>query len=372
MRHRLQVHTSPHSGASRSAPAHALSSRRQAVSPLAGFLPSLAGDRLRTPPLTTERACECGGCATCANQRADRGRVAAPSLFADQSDVLTAPPSVDEVLRTPGEPLEAAEQRFMESRLGHDFGRVRVHSDARAAESARAVGAVAFTAGPHIVFGSDRYPPRSARDHGVLAHELVHVVQQRQVGPRFPGPLRLGSPGDVLEHEADRVTTGVVGPWNITHRAVASVVQRQMEVGGGEQAAAPDDDRQKYECLAALMEKENWRYELVIGKYTDASASLETLNDISLSLREQLGNQVFADCLCCGEVVAVQAKEAAPGIHSTKEFLNPPPPDVQGSPETDPDVVGLGERAVNAQGGQYFIEIFVKMRWGRTAHCGCT
>lgn len=64
----------------------------------------------------------------------------------------------------------------MESRFGHHFSQVRVHADARAAESARAVDAVAYTAGHDVVFGLGRYQPASADGRRLLAHELTHVV----------------------------------------------------------------------------------------------------------------------------------------------------------------------------------------------------
>jgi hypothetical protein len=67
----------------------------------------------------------------------------------------------------------------MESRLGYDFGRVRVHTDATAAESARAVDALAYTVGRDLVFASGQYAPGTGTGRKLLAHELVHTVQQR-------------------------------------------------------------------------------------------------------------------------------------------------------------------------------------------------
>jgi hypothetical protein len=88
-----------------------------------------------------------------------------------------APPIVDEVLRSPGEPLSAPARAFFEPRFGQDFGAVRVHTDAQAADSARGIGAVAYTVGSRIVFGSGRYAPQSASGRALLAHELAHVAQ---------------------------------------------------------------------------------------------------------------------------------------------------------------------------------------------------
>jgi hypothetical protein len=65
----------------------------------------------------------------------------------------------------------------METRFGHDFSRVRVHTDSRAA---RAVRALAFTSGHNIVFDAGQYAPGTETGTRLLAHELTHVVQQNQ------------------------------------------------------------------------------------------------------------------------------------------------------------------------------------------------
>ena len=70
-----------------------------------------------------------------------------------------APSIIHDVLRAPGQPLDATTRAFMEPRFGHDFSRVRVHSDAKAAESARAVNALAYTVGQDVVFGVGQYAP---------------------------------------------------------------------------------------------------------------------------------------------------------------------------------------------------------------------
>lgn len=87
-------------------------------------------------------------------------------------------PIVDEVLRSPGNPLGSTTRVFMEARFGHDFSRVRVRTDARAAESARAVEALAYTVGRDVVFAAGQYAPETSTGQKVLAHELSHVVQQ--------------------------------------------------------------------------------------------------------------------------------------------------------------------------------------------------
>lgn len=88
------------------------------------------------------------------------------------------PPIVHEVLRSPGQPLDPATRTLFEPRFGHDFSRVRVHTYAEAAESARAVDALAYTVGRNVVFGVGQYLPKSSAGQKLIAHELTHVVQQ--------------------------------------------------------------------------------------------------------------------------------------------------------------------------------------------------
>lgn len=91
----------------------------------------------------------------------------------------TVPPGIYQVLHSPGQPLDVTTRAFMEPRFGHDFSHVRVHTDAQAAESARAMNALAYTVGQDIVFGARQYTPDTLEGQHSLAHELTHVVQQR-------------------------------------------------------------------------------------------------------------------------------------------------------------------------------------------------
>jgi hypothetical protein len=112
------------------------------------------------------------------------------------------PPIVDEVVSSSGQPLDSSTRGFMESRIGHDFSQVRVHSDDRAAASARAIHANAYTVGSNVVFGPGRFQPSSRQGQHLLAHELTHVVQQR-AGVHLSNGI--GQPGDVYERQADQV-----------------------------------------------------------------------------------------------------------------------------------------------------------------------
>ncbi len=90
----------------------------------------------------------------------------------------SAPGMVSDVLRPGGQPLDPGTREFMESRFNHDFGQVRVHAGNRAAESARALNAVAYTVWPDVVFGAGQFSPDTGAGRRLLAHELNHVVQQ--------------------------------------------------------------------------------------------------------------------------------------------------------------------------------------------------
>jgi hypothetical protein len=91
-------------------------------------------------------------------------------------------------LRGGGEPLPASQRAFFEPRFGYDFSQVRVHTGAHAAESARAVKAMAYTVGQDLVFNQGQYAPESQDGKRLLAHELTHVVQQKNERglQRFP------------------------------------------------------------------------------------------------------------------------------------------------------------------------------------------
>lgn len=114
-------------------------------------------------------------------------------------------PVLDVVGSGGGRPLDPDTRSDMEGRLGADFGDVRVHTDGAASDSARSVGAHAYTVGSDIVFQRDAYDPTSTAGRTTLAHELTHVVQQRS-GPVDGTPtgsgISVSDPGDRYETAA--------------------------------------------------------------------------------------------------------------------------------------------------------------------------
>lgn len=120
-----------------------------------------------------------------------------------------------DVVSSGGHPLAEPVRTDMESRLGHDFSDVRVHTDDAASRSAESVNAHAYTVGSNVVFQREKYDPSSTPGRTMLAHELTHVVQQRS-GPVDGTPtgsgVRVSDPSDRYEREAaanaERVMSG--------------------------------------------------------------------------------------------------------------------------------------------------------------------
>jgi hypothetical protein len=126
-------------------------------------------------------------------------------------DSAQVPPVVRRVLDTPGQPLDPVARSSMESRFGRSFRDVRVHTDALAAESARAVYAHAYTVGQHIVFDSGQYQPETPEGRHLLAHELAHTIQQHGL-QKSSNDIAMDHSGDYqhLEREAESVSRSVM------------------------------------------------------------------------------------------------------------------------------------------------------------------
>jgi hypothetical protein len=171
------------------------------------------------------------------------------------------PSPVHDVVSSKGSPLEPGVRREMESAVGHDFGDVEVHTDSRAADSARSVQAHAYTVGNHIVFGEGRFRPDTDAGRHALAHELTHVVQQRQGpvdGTPAAGGIRVSDPGDRFEREAEanasRVTAGDGGAGGEATPAAAAVQRHADEDDAAEapvQRQAADEEEEEAPAEAA-------------------------------------------------------------------------------------------------------------------------
>lgn len=108
-----------------------------------------------------------------------------------------------------GSPMDNATNSFMSSRFGADFSNVKIHTDSSAARMSNSINAKAFTHQNHIYFNQGQYQPNTHEGKTLLAHELTHTIQQGAVGSSIQAKLKLGSPNDQYEKEADQVADAV-------------------------------------------------------------------------------------------------------------------------------------------------------------------
>jgi hypothetical protein len=152
--------------------------------------------------------------------------------------VNEVPPIVHEVLRSPGQPLDPATRASLEPRLGHDFADVRIHTDAKAAESARTVHALAYTFGRDVVFGAGQYALHSSEGRKLMAHELAHVAQGGGQGIGIPRTI--SSPDSPAERDATIVAESIATDRSFRPAMsvkAAAMVRRQP---GPRRPAGPD------------------------------------------------------------------------------------------------------------------------------------
>jgi hypothetical protein len=112
---------------------------------------------------------------------------------------------VSAALRSPGQPIEDECRAWFERAFGRDLSHVLIHTGSEARRSASLLGARAYTVGNHVVFAEDNYDPFDPAGRQLLAHELVHVVQQYDAAPVRRAPLALGGEDDFYEQQARRI-----------------------------------------------------------------------------------------------------------------------------------------------------------------------
>ncbi|MFE4494810.1 DUF4157 domain-containing protein [Streptomyces niveus] len=164
---------------------------------------------------------------------------------------------VHDVVSSGGSPLDSETRTDLESRMGADFSDVRIHNDSAAHESAKGVGAHAYTVGNNVVFQRDAYDPSSPQGRTTLAHELTHVIQQRQgpvEGTEAPGGIRVSDPSDRFEREAvanaDRV---LADPTPAAAPPVAA--QASASATPAVQRAAEDEEEQPADVQGSFVQR---------------------------------------------------------------------------------------------------------------------
>ena len=261
--------------------------------------PAEAARQLRPSEVRLQRKCSCGDdgeeCDSCREKRLQR-------KAARDAAMNEAPALADEVLHSPGQPLDTEARRFFEPRFGYDFSRVRVHTDARAAESARSVQALAYTVGDCVVFSSGQYAPRSDSGRRLIAHELTHNVQQRA---GHPVSVQRAVTKD-FEKLRDWLTRGFFD-WAVTDADAHKSLMLLKSLN-------PTDLRD----TVAAMEKEGWVDTLFSNVSDDDAAKeteiLEKINDV----RVHKGGKGQPDLV--GPCDAKQRKAIDDRVSATKDW----------------------------------------------------
>jgi hypothetical protein len=232
-----------------------------------------------------QRACSCGRSRQRNEEHLKKGAL-------QRQTAGLASPFIHEVLRSPGQPLDQSTRELMEARFGHDFGRVRVHVDARAAGSARAVNARAYTVHKDIVFGAGEYAPATPSGRRLLLHELTHTVQQTgatpPVGSAGHAELGIGPEDDSSEREARRNAEALDTDAMLTsHSPAAAHLQREaLEPTAGRPSLSGGtlpfrESRDLLECIRIMGDPEYCRQE-VLGEAPQSCAIPGNARSVSL------------------------------------------------------------------------------------------
>ena len=233
--------------------------------------------------------------------------------------ISEASPSVHAALSSPGQPLPPALQEEMGQRFGHDFSRVRVHTDSKAAESARAVNALAYTVGQDVVFSEGSYTPHLQHGSKLLAHELAHVIQQDRGGASQPALQ-----GGALEQHADAAASAFVsgsGSITVSGASATGIARQPIEQEKKRRLRdmlnldpAKPQDRQLGSELDLI---ENLL--TVSGMPLNDKAIVEKALELQKNTEGKVGGAVLAyyDRIAAGAVGGMLAQAAAPVVTKT-------------------------------------------------------
>jgi Domain of unknown function (DUF4157) len=220
-----------------------------------------------------QRTCDCGEhtgggeCEDCKKKK----KMPLQRYANGSASPAIAPPVVHSVLRSPGQPLDEDTQTYFASRFGHDFSGARVHTDEQAAESARAVSALAYTVGSHVVFDAGRYSPANSGGRRLLAHELTHVVQQQHESISSPHyRLEVGPSQDSFELEADQMADHIASGMEASQEAGSNLPPTHVALRlQRAEAAAPGPSRATVPLLAENDARDTQSGQMRKGEFLD-------------------------------------------------------------------------------------------------------
>ncbi len=284
---------------------------------------------MRMPEPQLQRACACGGaCPKCQTEQPGREHESLQMKPVGSGDLgqTAVPPVVDEVLSARGQPLDTAARVFMESRFGHDFSRVRVHTGENAAVSTKAVGALAYAYGSDVIFGAGQYSPHTYEGRRLLAHELAHVVQQQSFIPQNDA---LADGDTAAEVEAERATAAVAQVDDVAvireRRAGAIQLKRDDDVKPTQPTLIKirpgDTDRIEDAYGAGSLDETQWRNLLDSAEQALAKRQSEAATRAYLTLYADVAKLAQATRVVTSGVINVVTgsrggcRDARPGLN---------------------------------------------------------
>jgi hypothetical protein len=197
---------------------------------------------------------------------------------------------VDRAARGGGGPLPESQRRDLERVLGRDLSSVRLHDDAAAADAAAALDAKAFTVGEHVYFGAGRLAPGTPRGDRLIAHEVVHAVQQRGLVPSHDEPLAVSRPEDAAEREARRLD-----PAAPVSRLDRAAIQRD-KVDELEQEMDDQADPQKGGVLGDAIRRYAHTSGTWIGRQVGAYQAFQTVKNVPVPAGKVLTARLGVPC----------------------------------------------------------------------------
>ena len=257
------------------------------------------------------------------------------------------PKQVGESFRHPssgGRPLPDSERRFFEPRLSHDFSNVRIYSDAQAAGAVRSVNALAYTKENDVVFGQRQYQPGTQSGRSLLAHELVHVIQQSRGGrdskgqsaiSRMSGQApfiqRMGDPSQAppgmscpiaTTSSADPVATNVLFPISASSLSAAAIADIDNFVGRWN--AAGTNPAVRVDGFASTDGPQSTNWTLSCNRASAVARELETPSSGASGIPNQFINVLaqgetseFGSALEANRRATISANLAVPPVPET-------------------------------------------------------